>query len=308
GTRTDAMAREITVRQLSGKADLFRLTDRTVRELKRELHGWLPCNDESKRTISSVGLVVGDRPLLNNEEMLSDAIPGAEVTAFLCIKPVTCSSASTAGCKLEDLRVVEIPEGEGQVGFEAFKYCRFLASVTMPDSVTRIDESAFQDCSSLADVAMSNCVTEIGALAFWGYGSLTSVTIPMTEGSLKRKVTASSGGIGCSAFEKCRSLRNVTIPSSVSVIGQNAFEDCCSLTSVAIPDSVSKIGGSAFRSCSSLASLTLPRSVTEIGCGAFQGCRSLASVAIPNSVTEMGKCPFQGCSLLAKATISNSLT
>ena len=112
------------------------------------------CPATMNQSALSVGLVVGDRPLLNNEEMLSDAIPGAEVTAFLCIKRVKCSSASTAGCKLEDLRVVEIPEGEGQVGFEAFKYCRFLASVTMPASVTRIDESAFQDCSSLADVAM----------------------------------------------------------------------------------------------------------------------------------------------------------
>ena len=55
------MAREISVRQLSGSDGSFQmLTDMTVREFKRQLHGWLPCADESKRNMSSVEVVVGD--------------------------------------------------------------------------------------------------------------------------------------------------------------------------------------------------------------------------------------------------------
>ena len=68
--------------------------DMNVREFKRELHGWLPCGDESQRNMSSVEVIVGDNRLLNNEGLLSEAIP-AEVTAFLSLKPVTCCSFST---------------------------------------------------------------------------------------------------------------------------------------------------------------------------------------------------------------------
>ena len=83
------MAREITVRQLSGKADPFQLLpDMTLREFKRQLHGWLPCANESTRSMSCVEVAVEDRPLLNNEELVSEAIPGTEVLAFLSVKPV----------------------------------------------------------------------------------------------------------------------------------------------------------------------------------------------------------------------------
>ena len=75
------MAKEITVRQMSGKEDSFKVTPRTVRVLKRQLHGW-PCEDESKRNMSSVEVVVGDRPQLNNKELVSKAIAGANVLAF----------------------------------------------------------------------------------------------------------------------------------------------------------------------------------------------------------------------------------
>ena len=86
------MAREITVRQLSGADDeaFELLPDVTLREFKRQLHGWLACADESRRSMSCVEVVVGDWPLVNNEEIVSKAIPATEVLAFLSIKLVTC--------------------------------------------------------------------------------------------------------------------------------------------------------------------------------------------------------------------------
>ena len=228
--KKSAMAKEITVRQLSGQEGSFAVsTHTTIREFKRQLHAWLPCEDESKRNMSSVKVVVGDRPLLNEEELVSEAIPGAEVLAFPSIQPVVCSSFHASGCEVEDLLVVEIPGDVIAIQKGAFEGCRLLASVTIPNSVTEIGQGAFSSCSSLASVTIPDSVTEIGLGTFSGCSSLASVTIP-------NSVTK----IGLCAFSGCSSLASVTIPDSVT-IGQGAFSGCSSLASVTIPDSTTEI-------------------------------------------------------------------
>jgi len=111
-----------------------------------------------------------------------------------------------------------IPYGVTSIGYEAFKGCSRLTSVTIPDSVTSIGSSAFSECSSLTSVTIPNSVTSIGDYAFY----------------------------------KCSSLTSVTIPDGVTSIGDYAFYWCGSLTSVTIPDGVTSIGSSAFYGCSSL--------------------------------------------------------
>ena len=56
----------------------------------------------------------------------------------------------------------------------------------------------------------------------------------------------------------CKSLKTVTIPSSVTSIGEDAFANCSSLSSVTIPSSVTSIDQLAFCNCSSLSSVTIP--------------------------------------------------
>ena len=109
-------------------------------------------------------MVVGDKRLLNNEETLPEAIPGAEVPAFLSVKPVMCCSFSTSGCDPGDFRVVEVLAGTTEIEDSAFQGCGMLVSVTIPNSVTVIiGNGAFENCSSLASV---NSVTEMGLYCF----------------------------------------------------------------------------------------------------------------------------------------------
>jgi hypothetical protein len=150
--------------------------------------------------------------------------------------------------------------------------------------------------------------------------------------------------IGDRAFVSCRSLINVTIPSSVTSIGNEAFADCYSLTSVIIPPSVTSIGRSTFIYCSRLTSIAIPSSVISIGYYAFGSCESLTSIAvdnrnpvyasingvlfdknihiliqyptgrnqrtyvIPSSVTSIGAYAFSQCSSLTSVTIPSSVT
>ena len=97
-----------------------------------------------------------------------------------------------------------------------------------------------------------------------------SVVIPETVKYNKKNYTVVL--IRDLAFEDCRGLTSIKIPSSVTSIGNYVFSGCSSLTSIDIPSSVTSIGNYAFSGCSSLTSLILPSSVTLIGEGAFASC------------------------------------
>ena len=186
------------------------------------------------------------------------------------------------------------------IGYQAFRECNSLISVTIPDSVTTIGYGAFSNCANLTSVTIPDSVTTIEKEAFAGCSRLTSVTIG-------NSVTT----IGNNAFEWCDSLTSVTIPDSVTTIGYRVFYYCRGLRSVTIPDSVTTIGVGAFYSCGSLTSVTIPDSVTTIGYEAFYECSSLTSVTIGDRVTAIGNYAFYDCtrltSVYCKATTPPTL-
>ena len=183
------------------------------------------------------------------------------------------------------------------IGYETFKQCLSLTSITIPDGVTSIGTWAFNGCSSLISITIPNSVTTIEYGALESCKSLTSIIIPDSVTS-----------IGGRAFNGCSSLTSIIIPDSVTSIGEWTFYNCDSLTSITIPDSVTTIGIYAFNSCNSLKSITIPDSVTKIGDNAFEFCESLTGVTIGNSVMTIGNGAFRGCSSLTNVTIPDSVT
>lgn len=176
-------------------------------------------------------------------------------------------------------------------------------------------------------------VTEIDDNAFFDRSNLQSVTFA-NDSKLQR--------IGSYAFANCSSLKEITIPSSVTDIGDNAFAECDSLSSLrveqgnpkyhsegnciietatrtliagccnsTIPNggSVTGIGENAFYSCNNLMNITVPSAVTSIGSSAFFDCNNLQTVMFgENSLLQsIGECAFQGCSELKGITIPSSV-
>ena len=140
-------------------------------------------------------------------------------------------------------------------------------------------------------------VTTIGSYAFHSCRSLTEVTIP-----------SSAIYIGGWTFFDCSGLKEVIIGNSVTSIGDYAFSGCSSLTELTIPSSVIYINDRAFFGCEGLTKLTIPNSVTYIGNFAFSLCIGLTELIIPNSVTTIGRNAFDNCSGLTELTIPNSVT
>jgi hypothetical protein len=163
-------------------------------------------------------------------------------------------------------------------------------------------------------------VTTLGNYAFNGNTYITSVVIPDTvilmDGyntfagckSLKSVTLGSSlRNISTKAFLNCTSLTSINIPDSVTTIYEEAFNGCTSLESITIPDSVVSIGNTVFGNCISLKEATLSNNIAEIPQSIFEGCTALESVNIPNGVTLISNGAFRNCDALKRLTIPYSV-
>lgn len=76
---------------------------------------------------------------------------------------------------------------------------------------------------------------------------------------------------------------------SVTSIGQYAFEGCKLITQIFIPSAVTSIKEGTFHFCSSLEQVTIetPSSLTLIESSAFEECIKLSEFVIPPSVKKL---------------------
>ena len=95
---------------------------------------------------------------------------------------------------------------------------------------------------------------------------------------IKKGVTA----IADFAFEGCKKLKEIILPSTLKKIGAYAFEDC-PIKNITIPKSVKSIEPGAFAG-SSIKSITIPKTVKKLGEGVFGNCKKLESITMPGNI------------------------
>lgn len=196
----------------------------------------------------------------------------------------------------EDM-ILRLPIGLESIGRSAF-YQSQICGIIIPGTVKTVGDYAFYNCALLGApeildeggnvvargvLQLGEGIESIGSRAFYGCSGLESLVIPDS-------VTA----LGVRVFNKCISLKNVTVGTGLTAIGEYMFYNCASLESVVISDGVTDIGKYAFRGCESLKNITFGRNVATIGDFAFLGCTSLKSVVLPDSVTDIGNYAFRG--------------
>lgn len=112
------------------------------------------------------------------------------------------------------------------------------------------------------------------------------------------------------AFGGCKNLRDVSLPSKLTLLGSGAFSSC-PIQYIEIPETVEEIGVStfsncnllhqvvlhAFSDCDELKSIVLPASLETIGDWSFSDCTSLGEVYLPPKLQQIGDYCFNDCAI-----------
>ena len=173
------------------------------------------------------------------------------------------------------LESILIPKNVTRIGEGAFQYCINIENVSIQGGIDKIENSLFYGASELTNVTIVEGPTEIGINAFYDTGKLKSIRIPNSVTKIDTNAFEKSGleeitipssvkYIKSGAFDHCVHLKKVTFKYGLLEIEFRGFADCDSLKNVTLPDSVTTIGH-AFRDCDQLTSITIPKSVTYIG-------------------------------------------
>lgn len=182
------------------------------------------------------------------------AFKGSAVTSVSMPEGITIIGFEAfSGC--QNLESVALPESLTTLGIRTFGGCQSLKTIKIPSGVRAIPSSCFNGCSSLESVTIPEGVTSIEGSAFWSC-NLNALTLPEsleTIGSyafcnncvLKSvNIPAKVKTIESDAFYNC-GLTDLVIQEGVQTIGNNAFYGN-SLKNLTLPSTITSIGDWAF--------------------------------------------------------------
>ena len=241
--------------------------------------------------------------------------------------PNGVTSIGSSALRSTALVSVTIPSSVASVGNDAFRQSGSLTTVVFEGADTTLGTSMFMGCGKLENVTLPKNLSKIPNSSFWGCGkvqfvnlsemtSLTTIgssafqdteklvfTLPDTVTTIESQAFRSafkSGGsftinptsqlttIGDDAFNDCRTLPSIYIPSTVTSIGERAFLQTYALTEILNLENcqITELKADTFKSATKLTSIKLPKTLTTIE-AAFSGNERLALVYIPNTVTSI---------------------
>ena len=233
-----------------------------------------------------------------------------------------------------------------EIGWDSFRQCQILRSVTIPEGITGIDSYTFFDCNNLESVHLPKSMKNFWGGCFASCNSLKAVTVDpdnpwfcSIDGVVytkdqKELVFYPPGKDdeefvipeGCSvidryAFAYCENLKRIIVPSTVTDISYESILLCKGLVGVFVDERnatfssidgnlYSKDGEKFLRLCVSVENinLTLPDGVVEVADGAAYYCKNLIAINLPESLTSIGKSSFSNCENLTNITIPENVT
>ena len=182
------------------------------------------------------------------------------------------------------LTKVTIPNSVTTIVRHAFQNCAALTEIIFGNGLTTIELSAFYYCSSLQQVTIPASVTSIGYSVFGNCYALTQINVESDNTSYcsENGVLFSHDKTRLVQYPASKPETSYIIPEGVATITNGAFESCKKLMTVSIPSSMTTIEERAFLYCSSLTEMTvLATTPPTLGTGAFQNVSRTIPVYVP---------------------------
>lgn len=170
-----------------------------------------------------------------------------------------------------------------------------------------------------------------GSRLFWANSS-TQVLNDVYRNSIDKVELGNNFNLKQHAFDRCYSLKSITVPNDSSIDWNYVFEACYNLNFICIPDSCMitqrcfensglryaalpktlYISGSSsngdFNGCSKLQEITLNENIGRVWNNTFSGCVALRKVVISSSATSIGNQTFSYCQSLSSLDIPENVT
>lgn len=176
-----------------------------------------------------------------------------------------------------------------------------------PNLITKniTNNGTYQASSDSAD-GYSSVVVNVSSSNYDITGNFISADNVIDGGSVSINIPEGVTGIGESAFEGCKMITSLSLPSSLKTISANAFKGI-GIKSLVLPE-LTTFGDYAFRQCMDLETLDGGNAVFT-GAAMFYSCTSLKSADLSEiSSNAMGYAVFQGCTSLEIVILPSGLT
>ena len=231
------------------------------------------------------------------------------------------------------------------IGWDSFRGCQILRSVTIPEGITAIHSFTFFDCNNLESVHLPKTMKNFWGGCFASCNSLKEVTVdpdnpwfcsidgvvytkdqkelvfyPPGKADEEFVIPEGCSIIGRHAFAYCENLKRIVVPSAVNDISYESIHSCKGLEGVEVDEGnqtfasidgnlYSKDGKKFLRLCVSTEnmSITIPEGVVEIVDYAAYACHQLIDINLPRSLTSIGKYSFLDCDNLTNITIPENV-
>ena len=198
-----------------------------------------------------------------------------------------------------NIKKVVLTEGVKSVGDYAFYKCSNLDSIQFASSVVSIGRSAFAYAKLSEPLVVPGTVKTFGASAFARCTALTDVTLKSGEGI----------SYGNALFDHCETLKNVTLPSTMTSVPGKMFSYCSAIDELEIPNNISSFGSvnsSPIDGMTSLKKITIPEGIKKTYMRFFINCSNLRTVDF-QGVTEIAANTFMQCTAVRELILPSSL-
>lgn len=152
-------------------------------------------------------------------------------------------------------------------------------------------------CSGIEEIVVGDEITEIGNRSFgdidpWDFGN---IPVKVTLGSRVEK-------IGDYAFA-CSTIKELTIPDSVTELGKGVFDECGRLKKVVLSTGIKRLRKNTFRSCNRLEEVNLEH-VQTIEAKAFNDCPRLKELSFGEGLRSIVEKSFHKCPAIEEITFA----